>query len=200
MDTVHPRTERSVFYTFFYLFIIFVVTLALLLWHNRSELTLLQGSNDKPMATATILTLNADRDLYQAAAALRDYVWLAQHDTPRSQRSLQIFISNQHQAYQRISTAQELAQAKGISVYPNDINDLHNAYRNWQTDTEDVIRFVRDNNFDQANTTLRGKQESSFEKLRTLYNAFGEALEHAILRSTQAPSPIPAAEETAAPG
>ncbi|MCD8476223.1 MAG: hypothetical protein LRY40_07705 [Shewanella fodinae] len=81
-----------------------ILLLAVIGWYNSTQLVLKIRMLTDHLAPASELVLNADRDLYQAEVALRDYNTQAQQklDNAIIKKSRDAIVENRQQAYDRM--------------------------------------------------------------------------------------------------
>ncbi|MDW6004957.1 methyl-accepting chemotaxis protein [Vibrio mangrovi] len=130
----------------------------------------------KYISPATTTVLNADRDLYQSAVALRDYVYLSSQGQ-NSQTQFDAYHENQEQAYDRMLESRELGQSAGITLIPQEHETYIRAFNQWKNISEKIVHLVSENKYQQAYILLTKDQDQMFSTLRTYYDKFGEKLE-----------------------
>ncbi|SJN57774.1 Methyl-accepting chemotaxis protein PctC [Vibrio ruber DSM 16370] len=128
------------------------------------------------LSPATATVLNADRDLYQSAVALRNYIYLSSQQR-NPQKQLDEYHDNQQQAYDRMLASRKLGEAAGIKLIPQEHQTYINAFNGWKNISEKIISFVNNRQYEQANVVLTEDQEKMFSELRIYYDQFGEKLE-----------------------
>jgi len=85
------------------------------------------------LTPATSAILNADRDLYQAATAMRDYVSMSEG----RQASRQDFDDNATQAFDRMIKARQLVASVGVEMV--DENRFRTDFSQWKTKAQQVF-------------------------------------------------------------
>ncbi|KUI97619.1 methyl-accepting chemotaxis protein [Vibrio sp. MEBiC08052] len=153
--------------------ILTVVALGLKVNHQIAQNTTMLT---KYISPATTTVLNADRDLYQSAVALRDYMYLSsQQKNPQEQ--LDAYHENQQQAYDRMLKSREFGERAGIKLIPQEHQTYISTFNQWKSLSENIIRLVNDDQYQPAYTLLTQDQEKVFSTLRSYYDKFGEKLE-----------------------
>ncbi|ASA58033.1 methyl-accepting chemotaxis protein [Vibrio gazogenes] len=128
------------------------------------------------LSPATATVLNADRDLYQSAVALRDYMYLSSQQK-KTKVQIDTYHDNQQQAYDRMLTSRELGEKAGIKLIPQEHQTYINTFNQWKNLSEKIIRLVNDEQYQPAYVILTQDQEKAFATLRLYYDKFGEKLE-----------------------
>lgn len=126
------------------------------------------------LSPATILILNADRDLYQAELALREYVVLTGEGKPVA-AAQQEFTDNVKQAFDRMENAAALVRDHDVRVMPS--AEFMQVFNRWKTAAEQVIGFAKQNNIAEARALITGAEGAAFTTLREEYNGLGERIE-----------------------
>ena len=128
------------------------------------------------LTPASVLALNADRDLYQATVALRDYIILvAEHQDPS--RKMEDFNANAQQAYDRMFEARELGSVPGVALYPDKDADFESAYKAWHSLAGRAQELAHEGKSHEAFRLVEEGSREAFLKLRTFYDKFEEELE-----------------------
>lgn len=131
------------------------------------------------LTPATSAILNADRDLYQAAVALRAYV------TSRRQGSsvdaaLNDFNENVQQAVDRMVFAHGLAADAGVAVKPKE--HFYQAVNKWKVHAAEVMSAADAGNNIAAHQLMINQEGASFSALRDRYDALGERIDQIALQ------------------
>ncbi|WP_086480518.1 methyl-accepting chemotaxis protein [Oceanospirillum sanctuarii] len=126
------------------------------------------------LTPATSAILNADRDLYQAAVAMRDYVSL------RSQnKSIDAakgdFDENVQQAIDRMMKARTLAGEAGVTLKSEEA--FRRALQRWQQEAAKVMSVADAGNIQAAYDLMSGIEGTTFSELRDQYDALGEQVD-----------------------
>lgn len=126
------------------------------------------------LTPATSAVLNADRDLYQAAVALRDYV------TQRRQNAAvdgakSDFDENVQQAIDRMLKARELAGKAGVALKSED--EFRRALTRWQQEAAKVMSVADAGNNQAALSLMAGSEGAAFSSLRDQYDQLGESVD-----------------------
>lgn len=155
-----------------------ILLLAVIGWYNSTQLVLKIRMLTDHLAPASELVLNADRDLYQAEVALRDYNAQAQQklDNAIIKKSRDAIVENRQQAYDRMLQSRANASIEGVKLYPERDADFERAYSEWKAITEQIMQAVEQQNYDQAYQLLVGPHEQLFSTLRSFYDKFEEEL------------------------
>ncbi|MGE4261941.1 methyl-accepting chemotaxis protein [Shewanella sp.] len=155
-----------------------ILLLAVIGWYNSTQLVLKIRMLTDHLAPASELVLNADRDLYQAEVALRDYNTQAQQklDNAIIKKSRDAIVENRQQAYDRMLQSRAKASIEGVKLYPERDADFERAYSEWKAITEQIMQAVEQQNYDQAYQLLVGPHEQLFSTLRSFYDKFEEEL------------------------
>ncbi|MDN5369568.1 methyl-accepting chemotaxis protein [Shewanella fodinae] len=155
-----------------------ILLLAVIGWYNSTQLVLKIRMLTDHLAPASELVLNADRDLYQAEVALRDYNAQAQQklDNAIIKKSRDAIVENRQQAYDRMLQSRAKASIEGVKLYPERDADFERAYSEWKAITEQIMQAVEQQNYEQAYQLLVGPHEQLFSTLRSFYDKFEEEL------------------------
>lgn len=126
------------------------------------------------LTPATSAILNADRDLYQAATAMRDYLNAAQSGADKSS-ALKDFNDNVSQAVNRMMAARKLVGGAGIEL-PSEqgFNQQLNA---WTTQAQQVIKLIDSGDQTAALQLMNGAEGHAFGALRDQYDVLGEKID-----------------------
>lgn len=130
------------------------------------------------LSPATTSILNADRDLYQAELALREYVVLTAEGQPVA-GAQQEFTDNVKQAFERMENAATLVRDHDVRVMP--AAEFMQVFNRWQTAAEQVIGFAKQNNIAEARALISGAEGIAFATLREEYNGLGERIEERLV-------------------
>lgn len=130
------------------------------------------------LTPATGAVLNADRDLYQAAVALRDYVALSRQGQPVDAAKAD-FDENVGQAVDRMVQARALAQEAGVRIKPEE--EFRRALSLWQKQAAQVKRTADAGNVEAALQLMNGAEAQAFSALRDRYDNLGEAIDNAVV-------------------
>ncbi|MCL1074399.1 methyl-accepting chemotaxis protein [Shewanella dokdonensis] len=155
-----------------------ILLLAVVGWYNSIQMVYKIRMLTDHLAPASELVLNADRDLYQAAVALRDYKVQAQRqlDNATVKKSRDTVLENRQQAYDRMLQSRAMASIEGVKLYPERNADFERAYNEWKTLTEQIMQAIEQQDFDKAYELLVGPHEQLFSTLRGFYDQFEEEL------------------------
>lgn len=123
---------------------------------------------------ATSAILNADRDLYQAATAMRDYVTVEQSGGDKS-AAKQDFDDNVGQATKRMMTARQLAAEAGMTLASEQA--FKQALSQWQSQAQQVFSLADQGQTQQALTLIQGAEGKAFGQLRDQYDLLGEQID-----------------------
>ena len=126
------------------------------------------------LTPATTAVLNADRDLYQAELAMREYVLLSSQDRPVADAE-QDFNDNVDQALQRMKNAANLVRQHNVSVMPESGFDA--LFNTWLNLARQAMQHARQGDMAQARTVIEGAESAAFASLRDEYNGLGERID-----------------------
>ena len=126
------------------------------------------------LTPATTAVLNADRDLYQAELAMREYVLRSAEGLPVS-AAKQDFDENIQQALERMRTAAALVRQHGVSVMSD--ADFSKVFDNWHNLANQAMQYAQQGNNQQARRLIEGEEGSAFARLRDEYNGLGERID-----------------------
>ncbi|MBU2112140.1 MAG: methyl-accepting chemotaxis protein [Gammaproteobacteria bacterium] len=126
------------------------------------------------LTPATTAVLNADRDLYQAELAMREYVVLSSEGRPVADAE-QDFNDNVDQALQRMKNAAHLVQQHNVSVMPE--SGFNTLFNTWLDLARQAMQHARQGDLAQARTVIEGAEGSAFASLRDEYNGLGERID-----------------------
>ena len=130
------------------------------------------------LSPATTSILNADRDLYQAELALREYVVLTGAGQPVAEAQ-QDFAENVTQAFDRMENAATLVRDHDVRVMPS--AEFLQLFNRWRVAADQVIGFAAQNDIAQARALISGAEGAAFDKLREEYNGLGERIEERLV-------------------
>lgn len=126
------------------------------------------------LTPATTAVLNADRDLYQAELAMREYVLLSSLGRPVAEAE-QDFNDNVDQALQRMKNAANLVRQHNVKVMPE--TEFNAVFNNWLNLARQAIQYARQGDQAQARTVIEGAETAAFATLRDEYNGLGERID-----------------------
>ena len=126
------------------------------------------------LTPATTAVLNADRDLYQAELAMREYVLLSSEGLPVADAE-QDFNDNVDQALQRMKNAAHLVQQHNVSVMPE--SGFNTLFNTWLDLARQAMQHARQGDLAQARTVIEGAEGAAFASLRDEYNGLGERID-----------------------
>ncbi|WP_290612882.1 methyl-accepting chemotaxis protein [Arsukibacterium sp. UBA3155] len=130
------------------------------------------------LSPATTSILNADRDLYQAELALREYVVLTGEGQDITEVQ-QEFTDNVKQAFDRMENAAALVRDHDVRVMP--AAEFMQVFNRWRTAADQVIGFAKQNNITEARALITGAEGIAFATLREEYNGLGERIEDRLV-------------------
>ncbi|CAG9001720.1 MAG: hypothetical protein CENE_03746 [Candidatus Celerinatantimonas neptuna] len=177
MNLLKKLTVRSQIATPIILLTVLILILAIIGWRSNERLSTDTRYLTDHLAPASVMALNADRDLYQSVVALRDYVALTRHDEA-SDNKLSAFRENQQQAYDRMKAARVKGSIPGVKLFPEDNQEFETAFRDWKMLTLQVVQFTQNAEYEKAYDVLVHQQHDSFYHLRTFYDKFEEELDY----------------------
>uniref|UniRef100_A0A486XRP5 Methyl-accepting chemotaxis protein n=1 Tax=Rheinheimera sp. BAL341 TaxID=1708203 RepID=A0A486XRP5_9GAMM len=126
------------------------------------------------LTPATTAVLNADRDLYQAELAMREYVQLS-GEGRQVATAQQDFDDNVKQALDRMTKAAGLVRPHGVSVMAE--TDFSKVFDNWLNLSRQAMNYAQQGNAEQARALIDGSESAAFSKLRDEYNGLGERID-----------------------
>ncbi len=126
------------------------------------------------LTPATTAVLNADRDLYQAELAMREYVLLSSLGRPVAEAE-QEFNDNVDQALQRMKNAANLVRQHNVSVMAE--TEFNAVFNNWLNLARQAMQYARQGDPAQARTVIEGAETAAFASLRDEYNGLGERID-----------------------
>jgi|GEM_PF-281012 methyl-accepting chemotaxis protein len=126
------------------------------------------------LTPATTAVLNADRDLYQAELAMREYVLLSAQGRQVS-AARQDFDDNVRQALERMNKASALVREHGVSVMSD--TEFSKVFDSWLKQAEQAMQYAREGNAQQARGLIEGSESVAFSTLRDEYNGLGERID-----------------------
>ncbi len=126
------------------------------------------------LTPATTAVLNADRDLYQAELAMREYVQLSVEGREVAS-ARKDFDDNVQQALDRMTKAAGLVRPHGVSVMAE--TDFSNVFDNWRNLARQAMDYAQQGNAQQARVLIEGSESAAFSKLRDEYNGLGERID-----------------------
>ncbi|SEI37249.1 methyl-accepting chemotaxis protein [Allopseudospirillum japonicum] len=126
------------------------------------------------LTPATSAILNADRDLYQAATAMRDYIDAQQ--TGADRQGLQAsFNENVSQATQRMLSARQLAQYAQVPMPAE--TTFRRALIQWQKLAAEIFTLSDQGQYQAAWALILTNEGDAFNQLRTQYDVLGENID-----------------------
>jgi methyl-accepting chemotaxis protein len=131
------------------------------------------------LTPATSAILNADRDLYQAAVALRAYV-ASRRQGSSVDAALNDFNENVQQAVDRMVFAHGLAADAGVAVKPKE--HFYQAVNKWKVHAAQVMSAADAGNNVAAHQLMINQEGASFSALRNRYDALGERIDQIALQ------------------
>ncbi|NRQ44284.1 methyl-accepting chemotaxis protein [Rheinheimera sp. YQF-2] len=126
------------------------------------------------LTPATTAVLNADRDLYQAELAMREYVLLSAQGRQVS-AARQDFDDNVRQALERMNKASALVREHGVSVMSD--TEFSKVFDSWLKQAEQAMQYALEGNAQQARGLIEGSESAAFSTLRDEYNGLGERID-----------------------
>ena len=126
------------------------------------------------LTPATTAVLNADRDLYQAELAMREYVLLSAEGRPVT-AAKQDFDDNVQQALERMKKASGLVRQQGVNTMSD--ADFNKVFENWLNLAKQAMQHAQQNNIQQARVLIEGSEGEAFSRLRDEYNGLGERID-----------------------
>lgn len=126
------------------------------------------------LTPATTAVLNADRDLYQAELAMREYVLLSAEGRPVTEAK-QDFDDNVQQALDRMKKASGLVRQQGVSVMAD--AEFTKVFDNWLNLAKQAMQNAQQGNAQQARALIEGSEGEAFSRLRDEYNGLGERID-----------------------
>ena len=123
---------------------------------------------------AVSISLNADRDLYQARVAMQNYVTKASIGVSDRQEELDAFKENADQAIDRMNQALAL-----MDEYPEvrvSVRGFKEDYDKWRALSEPIFTLADQGDTAEAALQSSGAVARQFEKVRGHYDEFGEAV------------------------
>ena len=130
------------------------------------------------LSPATSAILNADRDLYQAELAMREYVQLITAGKPASGAE-QDFNDNVRQALDRMAKAGDLVRTHNVQVMAN--TEFSRVFNNWLDLAKQTMQLAAQGNVQQAQALIHGDEAKAFATLREEYNGLGERIDQRML-------------------
>jgi methyl-accepting chemotaxis protein len=128
---------------------------------------------------ATTAVLNADRDLYQAQLALREFVLLSSRAKPVAAAEKD-FNDNVQQAQDRMDKASELVRNHDVQVMSK--ADFSRVFSNWHQLAKQTMQYASEGNTTQAQGLIEGAEGAAFSTLRDEYNGLGERIDQRMVQ------------------
>ncbi|MDX5406544.1 MAG: methyl-accepting chemotaxis protein [Chromatiaceae bacterium] len=126
------------------------------------------------LTPATTAVLNADRDLYQAELAMREYVLLSADDRPVADAKKD-FDDNVQQALDRMRKAAALVRVHDVSTMAD--SEFSKVFDNWLNLAKQAMQYAQQGNTAQARALIEGSEGAAFSTLRDEYNGLGERID-----------------------
>ncbi|HEY9043228.1 MAG TPA: methyl-accepting chemotaxis protein [Rheinheimera sp.] len=127
------------------------------------------------LTPATTAVLNADRDLYQAELAMREYVLLSSQGR-QVDAAMQDFDDNVKQALDRMNKASALVRQHDVSVMAD--AEFSKVFDNWLNLARQAMQYAQQGNAVQARALIEGSESAAFSTLRDEYNGLGERIDN----------------------
>ena len=127
------------------------------------------------LTPATTAVLNADRDLYQAELAMREYVLLSSQGR-QVDAAMQDFDDNVKQALDRMNKASALVRQHDVSVMAD--AEFSKVFDNWLNLARQAMQYAQQGNTEQARALIEGSESAAFSTLRDEYNGLGERIDN----------------------
>lgn len=127
------------------------------------------------LTPATTAVLNADRDLYQAELAMREYVLLSSQGR-QVDAAMQDFDDNVKQALDRMNKASALVRQHDVSVMAD--AEFSKVFDNWLNLARQAMQYAQQGNAEQALALIEGSESAAFSTLRDEYNGLGERIDN----------------------
>ncbi|GAA0556318.1 methyl-accepting chemotaxis protein [Rheinheimera aquimaris] len=127
------------------------------------------------LTPATTAVLNADRDLYQAELAMREYVLLSSQGR-QVDAAMQDFDDNVKQALDRMNKASALVRQHDVSVMAD--AEFSKVFDNWLNLARQAMQYAQQGNAEQARALIEGSESAAFSTLRDEYNGLGERIDN----------------------
>ncbi|WP_273022859.1 methyl-accepting chemotaxis protein [Rheinheimera sp.] len=127
------------------------------------------------LTPATTAVLNADRDLYQAELAMREYVLLSSQGR-QVDAAMQDFDDNVKQALDRMNKASALVRQHDVSVMAD--AEFSKVFDNWLNLARQAMQYAQQGNAEQARVLIEGSESAAFSTLRDEYNGLGERIDN----------------------
>ncbi len=125
--------------------------------------------------SATSITLNADRDLYQAQVAMLNYLNGRRLGTSDGAAEKAAFKENADQAEARMKQA--LTLMRDYPQTTSSARDFEEEYADWRSLSEEVFKLGAAGQFDTAARLNSERVNPQFEVVRTNYDVLGEQIE-----------------------
>lgn len=127
------------------------------------------------LTPATTAVLNADRDLYQAELAMREYVLLSSQGR-QVDAAMQDFDDNVKQALDRMNKASALVREHDVRVMAD--AEFSKVFDNWLNLARQAMQYAQQGNTEQARALIEGSESAAFSTLRDEYNGLGERIDN----------------------
>ncbi|NVK54230.1 MAG: methyl-accepting chemotaxis protein [Alteromonadaceae bacterium] len=122
------------------------------------------------------LTLNADRDLYQAHTALQDVIILS-NTNDNFDSAVTDFEDNAQQALDRMNQARALVDGELAGVGSS--SEFKRDYEQWLSGAKLVVSMIRNGQTSEAMALRANRVSTEFETLRGHYDKLGELINNA---------------------
>ncbi|MEO3878445.1 methyl-accepting chemotaxis protein [Rheinheimera fenheensis] len=126
------------------------------------------------LTPATTAVLNADRDLYQAELAMREYVLLSEQGRPVADAQKD-FADNVQQALDRMKKAAALVRVHDVSAMTD--SEFSRVFDTWHNLAKQAMQYAQQSNTQQARSLIEGSESKAFSTLRDEYNGLGERID-----------------------
>lgn len=108
------------------------------------------------LTPATSAILNADRDLYQTATAMRDYITVPE----QRQAHRQDFDDNADQAFDRMMKARQLVASAGVTITSED--QFRSGFSQWKAKAQEVFTLADQGRYNDALTLIQTEESPLF--------------------------------------
>lgn len=150
-----------------FLLSIFIAIMGITGYLGISAVSHKSGIMANHLTPAISAILNADRDLYQAATAMRDYINMPENRSAHRQD----FDDNVAQAFDRMMKARQLVTSAGIDVTSDSL--FRAGFTQWQQKAMEAFNLADQGKPEEAFTLIMTEEAPLFGALRDQYDALG---------------------------
>ncbi|WP_018983894.1 methyl-accepting chemotaxis protein [Salinimonas chungwhensis] len=179
-DNLSIRQKFAVPLAFISLLVLVVSAISI---SNSRFLSVNTATISNVFSEAQNLSLNADRDLYQAQGALQNLMIATSLNTGQADKYINVYSENAQQARDRMNTVRSM-----MSDYPSlqeSISQFADDFTAWKAVTDNIITLITQGNLGEASVLFNNEGQRTFDTLRNNYDRAGESIQTLSVNLTQ---------------